>query len=36
LDEKIKTRLKTLLKGVIYEVGIATKADLEALKKELK
>ncbi|MBE0497538.1 MAG: hypothetical protein IBX45_14075 [Campylobacterales bacterium] len=35
-DEKIKTRLKTLLKEVIDEVGIATKADLETLKKDLK
>ena len=35
-DEKIKARFKALLKEVIEEVGIATKADLEALKKELK
>jgi len=35
-DEKAKARIKTLLKEVIEELGIATKADLEALKKELK
>jgi len=33
-EEKLKSRLKEALKEVIGEMGLATKADIEALKKE--
>ncbi|MDD3500435.1 hypothetical protein [Sulfurovum sp.] len=33
-EEKLKSRLKEALKEVIDEMGLATKADIEALKKE--
>lgn len=33
-EEKLKNRLKEALKEVIDEMGLATKADIEALKKE--
>lgn len=35
-DEKLKARLKELLKEAMDEIGIATKADIEALRKDLK
>jgi len=35
-DDKIKDNLKTILKEIIDELGIATKEDLEKLKEELK
>jgi len=35
-DSKIKEHLKTTLKEIIDELGLATKNDLEKLKKELK
>ena len=35
-DEKVKEKLKSMLKEIIDELGIATKADLEKLKEELK
>lgn len=34
-DEKFKEELKTTLKEIIEELGIATKEDLERVKKEL-
>lgn len=34
-DEKIKQRLKSVLKEVIEELDIATKDDLKKLKEEL-
>lgn len=33
-EEKLKTKIKEALKEVIQEMGLATKADIEALKKE--
>ncbi|MBD3792180.1 MAG: hypothetical protein IE918_08555 [Campylobacterales bacterium] len=33
-EEKLKSRIKEALKEVIDEMGLATKADIEALKKE--
>ncbi len=35
-DEKIKEHLKSTLKEIVDELGIATKEDLEKLKEELK
>lgn len=35
-DEKMKDRLKETLKEIIDELGLATKADLEKLKEDLK
>lgn len=35
-DEKIKEHIKSSLKEIIDELGLATKADLEKLKEELK
>lgn len=35
-DEKVKERLKSMLKEIIDELQIATKADLEKLKEEIK
>jgi polyhydroxyalkanoate synthesis regulator phasin len=35
-DEKMKARLKETLKEIIDELGLATKADLEKLKEDLK
>ncbi len=35
-DEKMKERLKETLKEIIDELGLATKADLEKLKEDLK
>jgi polyhydroxyalkanoate synthesis regulator phasin len=35
-ESKIKEQLKSALKEVIDELGLATKADLEKLKEELK
>jgi len=34
--ERVKEELKTALKEVIDELGIATKADLEKMKEDLK
>jgi polyhydroxyalkanoate synthesis regulator phasin len=35
-DARIKENMKTMLKEIIDELGIATKDDLEKLKEELK
>ncbi len=35
-DDKIKEKIKTTLKEIIDELGLATKEDLEKLKQELK
>jgi len=35
-DEKFKAELKSTLKEIIDELGIATKEDLKKLKEELK
>ncbi len=35
-EERLKLKLKEALKEVIDELGLATKADIEALKSELK
>lgn len=35
-EEKFKTQLKSTLKEVLDELGVATKADLEKLKEDLK
>jgi polyhydroxyalkanoate synthesis regulator phasin len=35
-DEKVKQKLKSTLKEIVNELGIATKEDLEKLKQELK
>jgi polyhydroxyalkanoate synthesis regulator phasin len=35
-DEKFKTELKSTLKEIIDELGLATKDDLQKLKEELK
>ena len=34
-DERVKTKLKEMLKEAIEELGIATKKDLEDLKSKL-
>jgi len=34
--ERVKEELKTALKEVIDELGLATKADLEKMKEDLK
>ena len=33
-EEKVKTQIKEALKEVIDEMGLATKADIEALKEK--
>ena len=35
-DEKFKAELKSTLKEIIDEIGLATKEDLEKLKEDLK
>lgn len=35
-DEKLKEELKTTMKEIIDELGIATKDDLQKLKEDLK
>ena len=35
-DEKFKSELKSTLKEIIDELGLATKEDLEKLKEDLK
>ncbi len=35
-DEKLKEQLKSTLKEIIDELGLATKEDLEKLKEDLK
>ncbi len=35
-DEEFKTELKSTLKDIIDELGLATKDDLQKLKEELK
>jgi polyhydroxyalkanoate synthesis regulator phasin len=35
-DDKFKEKLKSTLKEIIDELGLATKADLEKLKEDLK
>jgi len=35
-EEKFKANLKSTLKEVLSELGVATKADIEKLKEELK
>ncbi len=35
-DEKFKAELKSTLKEIIDELGLATKKDLEKLKEDLK
>jgi len=35
-EERVKEQLKSTLKEVLDELGIATKADLEKLKEDLK
>jgi polyhydroxyalkanoate synthesis regulator phasin len=35
-DDKLKEKLKSTLKEIIDELGLATKADLEKLKEDLK
>jgi len=35
-DEKAKDKIKEMLKEIIDELGIATKADIAKLKEELK
>ena len=35
-DEKFKAELKSTLKDIIDELGLATKDDLQKLKEELK
>lgn len=35
-QERVKEQLKTTLKEIIDELGLATKADLEKLKEDLK
>ncbi|WP_331774742.1 hypothetical protein [Sulfurospirillum sp. 1612] len=35
-DERVKEKLKSTLKEIIDELGLATKADLEKLKEDLK
>lgn len=35
-EEELKNRLKESIKEALNELGVATKADIEELKKELK
>ena len=35
-DEKFKNELKSTLKEIIEELGVATKEDIQKLKEELK
>jgi polyhydroxyalkanoate synthesis regulator phasin len=35
-DDKIKLKIKELLKEVLDEIGVATKEDIKKLKEELK
>jgi polyhydroxyalkanoate synthesis regulator phasin len=35
-DEKMKEQIKSTIKEVIDELGLATKSDIEKLKEELK
>ena len=35
-DERIKSKIKDMFKEVLDELGVATKADLEKLKEDLK
>ena len=35
-DERIKAKIKDMFKEVLDELGVATKADLEKLKEDLK
>ena len=35
-DDKFKEKLKSTLKEIIDELGLATKVDLEKLKEDLK
>jgi len=35
-DERLKEKLKSTLKEIMDELGIATKTDLEKLKEDLK
>ncbi len=35
-DEKFKAELKSTIKGIIDELGLATKEDLQKLKEDLK
>ncbi|MDD2356344.1 MAG: hypothetical protein PHX13_00365 [Thiovulaceae bacterium] len=35
-DDKFKEKLKSTLKEIIDELGLATKADLEKLREDLK
>ena len=35
-DERIKSKIKDIFKEVLDELGVATKADLEKLKEDLK
>jgi len=35
-DEKLKANIKEMMREVIDELGIATKADIQKLKEELK
>lgn len=35
-DEKIKEKTKLMIKEILDELGLATKEDIEALKKTLK
>ncbi|QKF73129.1 hypothetical protein AFAEC_0954 [Aliarcobacter faecis] len=35
-DERIKAKIKDIFKEVLDELGVATKADLEKLKEDLK
>lgn len=35
-DERIKCKIKDMFKEVLDELGVATKADLEKLKEDLK
>ena len=35
-DERIKAKIKDMFKEVLDELGVATKADLEKLKQDLK
>ena len=35
-DQKVKDKLKSTIKEIVDELGLATKEDLEKLKQELK
>lgn len=35
-DERIKSKIKDMFKEVLDELGVATKADLEKLKEDLR